>query len=58
MCDLWQSQIHDSPSDGVTTDVLIAMNHVTLDIIGLAGQLLRSSSPSDQFAPVGVSNWA
>ncbi|KAF9644017.1 cytochrome P450 [Thelephora ganbajun] len=37
MCELWQSQIHDSPSDGVTTDVLTAMNRVTLDIVGLAG---------------------
>ena len=38
MCDVWQSQIHDSPSDGVTTDVLAAMNRVTLDIVGLAGE--------------------
>ena len=39
MCDVWQSQIHDSPSDGVTTDVLAAMNRVTLDIVGLAGEI-------------------
>ena len=38
MCDIWHSQIHDSSSDGVTTDVLAAMNRVTLDIIGLAGK--------------------
>ena len=38
MCDVWQSQIHNSPSDGVTTDVLAVMNRVTLDIVGLAGQ--------------------
>lgn len=38
MCELWQSQIHDSPYDGVTTDVLAAMNRVTLDIVGLAGE--------------------
>jgi hypothetical protein len=58
MCELWQTQIHDSPSDGVTTDILIAMNHVTLDIIGLAGELLRSFSLSGQYAPVGVSDRA
>jgi len=38
MCDVWQSQIHNSPSDSVTTDVLAAMNRVILDIVGLAGQ--------------------
>lgn len=37
MCELWESQIHDSPSDGMSIDVLAAMNRVTLDIIGLAG---------------------
>ena len=37
MCELLQLQIHDSPSDGMTADVFAAMNHVTLDIIGLAG---------------------
>lgn len=45
MCELWESQIHDSPSGGVTMDVLAAMNRVTLDIVGLAGgfsPLLRS----------------
>ena len=40
MCELWQSQIYDSPSDGMTTDVLAAMNRVTLDIVGLAGEIL------------------
>lgn len=39
MCELWQWQIHDSPSDGVTMDVLAAMNRVTLDIVGLAGEV-------------------
>ena len=39
MCELWQSQIHDSTSDGVTMDVLAAMNRVTLDIVGLAGKM-------------------
>ena len=39
MCELWQTQIHDSPSDGVTMDVLAAMNRVTLDIVGLAGEV-------------------
>jgi len=39
MCDVLQTQIHDSPSDGVTTDVLAAMNRVTLDIVGLAGEI-------------------
>lgn len=43
MCELWQSQIHDSPSDGVTMDVLAAMNRVTLDIVGLAGEMLLCS---------------
>jgi hypothetical protein len=38
MCELWQSEIHDSFSDGVTMDVLSAMNRVTLDIVGLAGE--------------------
>lgn len=37
MCELWESQILDSPSDGVTMDILAAMNRVTLDIVGLAG---------------------
>lgn len=39
MCELWQSQVHDSSSDGVTMDVLAAMNRVTLDIVGLAGEV-------------------
>lgn len=39
MCELWLSQIHDSSSDSVTTDVLAAMNRVTLDIVGLAGEM-------------------
>lgn len=39
MCELWQSRIHDSSSDGVTEDVLAAMNRVTLDIVGLAGEV-------------------
>ena len=38
MCELWQSQIRDSSSDAVTMDVLTAMNRVTLDIVGLAGE--------------------
>ena len=38
MCEVWQSQIYESTSDGVTTDVLAAMNRVTLDIVGLAGK--------------------
>ena len=42
MCELWQSQIYDSSSDGVTADILAAMNRVTLDIVGLAGE----TSPS------------
>jgi len=37
MCELWESQIHDSSSDSMETDVLAAMNRITLDIIGLAG---------------------
>ena len=40
MCEIWQSQIHDSPSDGMMTDVLAAINHVTLDIVRLAGEIL------------------
>ena len=46
MCELWQSQIHNSPSDGVTTDVLAVMNRVTLDIVGLAGEIFFDSSHS------------
>jgi len=38
MCELWLSQIHDNSSDGMTTDILAAMNRVTLDIVGLAGE--------------------
>ena len=38
MCDLWETQIHDSSSDGVEMDILAAMNRVTLDIVGLAGE--------------------
>lgn len=45
MCELWLSQIDDSRSDGLTTDVLAAMNRVTLDIVGLAGELLRCARP-------------
>lgn len=37
MCEFWQSQIYDS-SSGVTADILAAMNRVTLDIVGLAGE--------------------
>jgi len=44
MCELWLSQIHDSSSDGMTTDVLAAMNRVTLDIVGLAGETTPSFS--------------
>ena len=46
MCELWQSQIYDSPSDGVTADVLAAMNRVTLDIVGLAGEAPFDFPPS------------
>ena len=52
MCELWQSQIHDSPSDGVTTDVLAAMNRVTLDIVGLAGE--APTPTSCHYAPVWI----
>ena len=44
MCELWESQIHDSPSEGVTMDILAAMNRVTLDIVGLAGEMLYKHS--------------
>ena len=47
MCELWQSQIYDGPSDSMTTDVLAAMNRVTLDIIGLAGKM---PPPSPNFS--------
>ena len=39
MCELWQSRIHDSPSDGVAENVLVAMNRVTLDIVGLVSEM-------------------
>ena len=54
MCDIWQSQIHKSMSDGVT-DVLAAMNRLTLDIVGLAGKPFSGSATSH--APQFHADW-
>jgi hypothetical protein len=57
MCEIWDSQIHDSTSDGLTTDVLAAMNRVTLDIVGLAGGCLSFLTPCHHTLG-GLSDWS
>ena len=58
MCDLWQSHILDSSSDGVKMDVLAAMNRVTLDIVGLAGMVPLDSLSFTRPAVTSPMNWS